>query len=177
MPSAGLNIVSLALLAHHVNLLKFACHFPCSTCEESGSKLQHSCILWLWIVRSLRQHDSVWPLDKWFLFCCAGDKAPATLAQKWFCNTCYLSCHWNFLLCHWNLPFFAIIMHSQGGLNPLVPELFGCARNNLIVDHGIEYYRFIFLTRCWLRKPHSNHISLNKPRVWDSPHFLIEKIE
>ncbi len=31
--------------------------------------------------------------DKWFHFCCVGDKAPATLAQKWFCNTFYLSCH------------------------------------------------------------------------------------
>ncbi len=62
-------------------------------------------------------------------------------------------------------------------VNPLVPELFGRARKNLIVDRGIEYYRFIFLTRCWLGKPHSNHISLNRPRVWDSPHFWIEKIE
>ncbi len=62
-------------------------------------------------------------------------------------------------------------------VNPLVPELFGRARKNLIVDSGMEYYRFIFLTRCWLGKPHSNHISLNRPRVWDSPHFLIEKIE
>ncbi len=56
-------------------------------------------------------------------------------------------------------------------VNPLVPELFGRARKNLI------FHRFIFLTRCWLGKPHSNHISLNRPRVWDSPHFLIEKIE
>ncbi len=38
-------------------------------------------------------------------------------------------------------------------LNPLVPELFGRARKNLIVDRGIEYYRFIFLTRCWLGNP------------------------
>ncbi len=62
-------------------------------------------------------------------------------------------------------------------INPLVPELFGRVRKNLIVDRGIEYYRFIFLTRCWLGKPHSNHISLNRPIVWDSPHFFIEKIE
>ncbi len=59
--------------------------------------------------------------DKWFHFCCAGDKAPATLAQKWFCNTCYLSCHCN-------LPFFAIIMHSQGGLK---------------VTEGAPYFRYI----------------------------------
>ncbi len=32
------------------------------------------------------------------------------------------------------------------GLNPLVPELFGRARKNLIVDRGTEHYRFIFLT-------------------------------
>ncbi len=62
-------------------------------------------------------------------------------------------------------------------LNPLVPELFGRAGKNLISYRGIVHYRFIFLTRCWLGKPHSNHISLNRPRVWDSPHFLIEKIE
>ncbi len=62
-------------------------------------------------------------------------------------------------------------------LNPLVPELFGRAQKNLIFYRGIEHYRFIFLTRCWLGKPHSNHISLNRQRVWDSPHFLIEKIE
>ncbi len=61
--------------------------------------------------------------------------------------------------------------------NPLVPELFGRARKNLIFYRGIVHYRFNFLTRCWLGKPHSNHISLNRPRVWDSPHFLIEKIE
>ena len=48
---------------------------------------------------------------------------------------------------------------------------------DLIVDRGIKHYSFIFLTRCWLGKPHSNHISRNRARVWDSPHFLIEKIE
>ncbi len=62
-------------------------------------------------------------------------------------------------------------------INPFVPELFGRARKNLIFHRGIEHYCFIILTRCWLGKPHSNHISLNRPRVWDSPHFLIEKIE
>ncbi len=62
-------------------------------------------------------------------------------------------------------------------VNPLVPKLFGRARKNLIFHRGIVHYRFIFLTRCWLGNPHSNHISLNRPRVWDSPHFLIEKIE
>ncbi len=61
--------------------------------------------------------------------------------------------------------------------NPFVPELFGRSRKNLIFYRGIEHCRFIFLTRCWLGKPHSNHMSLNRPRVWDSPHFLIEKIE
>ncbi len=62
-------------------------------------------------------------------------------------------------------------------INPFVPKLFGRARKNLIFYRGIVHYRFIFLTPCWLGKPHSNHISLNRPRVWDSPHFLIEKIE
>ncbi len=62
-------------------------------------------------------------------------------------------------------------------VNPLVPELFGRARKNLIFYRGIEHYRFIFFTRFWLGKPHSNRISLNRPGVWDSPHFLIEKIE
>ncbi len=60
--------------------------------------------------------------------------------------------------------------------NPFVPELFERARKNIIFYRGIEHNRFIFLTRCWLGKPHSNHISLNRPRVWDSPHFLIEKL-
>ncbi len=62
-------------------------------------------------------------------------------------------------------------------VNPFVPKLFGRARKNLIFYRGIEHYRFIFLTRCWLGQPHSNDISLNRLRVWDSPHFLIEKIE
>ncbi len=60
-------------------------------------------------------------------------------------------------------------------INPFVPKLFGRERKNLIFYRRIEHCRFIFLTRCWLG--HSNHISLNRPRVWDSPHFLIEKIE
>ncbi len=70
-----------------------------------------------------------------------------------------------------------VCIGKREGFNPLVPELFGRARKNLIFYRGIEHYRFIFFTRCWLGKPHSNHISLNRPRVWDSPHFLIEKIE
>ncbi len=42
-------------------------------------------------------------------------------------------------------------------INPLVPKLFGRAQKNLIFYRGIEHYGFIFLTRCWLGKPHSNH--------------------
>ncbi len=45
--------------------------------------------------------------------------------------------------------------------NPLVPKLFGRARKNLIFYRGIEHYRFIFFTRCWLGKHHSNHIHSN----------------
>ncbi len=37
-----------------------------------------------------------------------------------------------------------IFMYKSSKFNPLVPELFGCARKKLIVDRGIEYYRFIF---------------------------------
>ncbi len=72
---------------------------------------------------------------------------------------------------------FKAFQESDPSLNPFVPELFGRARKNQIFYRGIEHCCFIFLTRCWLGKPHSNHISLNRPRVWDSPHFLIEKIE
>ena len=68
-------------------------------------------------------------------------------------------------------------MNTLSLLDPLVPELFGRAQKNLIFHREIEHYSFIILTLCLLGKPHSNHISLNRPRVWDSAHFMIEKIE
>ncbi len=74
--------------------------------------------------------------------------------------------------------FFIFLNVYDSSLNYLTlsSELFGRGEKSNLLP-GNRALPFYFLTRCWLGKPHSNHISLNRPRVWDSPHFLIEKIE